>query len=72
MILGRAAAPGWRNCPGEYQAPAENELREERQQLGGWSDILKALFMYVETPEERVLQKPASEPVKRRPASARC
>ena len=40
----------------DYQQ-AVKEMRLERQQTGDFHDILKAMFMYVEAPEERVRNK---------------
>jgi hypothetical protein len=33
---------------------AEQELRQEREQFLGFSDVVKGLLMWVETPEERL------------------
>jgi len=57
---------------GDEYRQAENELRQEQDQPGGGLEILKALFMYVEAPEERVLKKRVSEFEQRRAAGRGC
>jgi hypothetical protein len=39
---------------GEEYRRAAMELKREGERSGGFSDLLKGIFMYVEAPEERV------------------